>query len=234
MKQKETLLNSAGIDLNQAIDDLGDEHISSSHDTPLRQDAFEMDDDLKMELIEKHFKEIMYILGMDLKDDSLKGTPKRVAKMFVKEVFSGLDPRNKPEAKLFENKYKYNEMLVEKDITFYSHCEHHFVPIFGKAHVAYISKGHVIGLSKINRIVQYFAKRPQVQERLTVQIGNELKEALGTDDVAVILDADHMCVSSRGVKDTSSSTVTSFYSGQFESDDQKRNEFLKYISLSRK
>jgi GTP cyclohydrolase I len=234
MKQKETLLNSAGIDLNQAIDDLGDEHISSSHDTPLRQDAFEMDDDLKMELIEKHFKEIMYILGMDLKDDSLKGTPKRVAKMFVKEVFSGLDPRNKPAAKLFENKYRYNEMLVEKDITFHSHCEHHFVPIFGKAHVAYISKGHVIGLSKINRIVQYFAKRPQVQERLTVQIGNELKDALGTDDVAVILDADHMCVSSRGVKDTSSSTVTSFYSGQFENDAQKRNEFLKYISMSRK
>jgi GTP cyclohydrolase I len=232
MKQKETLLNSAGIDLNQAIEDLGDEHISSSHDTPLRQDAFEMDDDLKMELIEKHFREIMYILGMDLKDDSLKGTPKRVAKMFVKEVFSGLDPRNKPEAKLFENKYRYNEMLVEKDITFYSHCEHHFVPIFGKAHVAYISKGHVIGLSKINRIVQYFAKRPQVQERLTVQIGNELKNALGTDDVAVILDADHMCVSSRGVKDTSSSTVTSFYSGQFEKEAQKRNEFLKYISMS--
>jgi GTP cyclohydrolase I len=157
-----------------------------------------------------------------------------VAKMFVKEVFSGLDPRNKPAAKLFENKYRYNEMLVEKDITFHSHCEHHFVPIFGKAHVAYISKGHVIGLSKINRIVQYFAKRPQVQERLTVQIGNELKDALGTDDVAVILDADHMCVSSRGVKDTSSSTVTSFYSGQFENDAQKRNEFLKYISMSRK
>ncbi|MBI0401775.1 GTP cyclohydrolase I FolE [Cyclobacterium marinum] len=233
MKQKETLLNSAGIDLNQAIDDIGDDHISSSHDTPLREDAFEMDDDLKMELIEKHFKEIMNILGMDLKDDSLKGTPKRVAKMFVKEVFSGLDPKNKPEVKLFENKYKYNEMLVEKDITFFSHCEHHFVPIYGKAHVAYISNGSVIGLSKINRIVQYFAKRPQVQERLTVQIGNELKKALGTDDVAVIMDADHMCVSSRGVRDTSSSTVTSFYSGKFENDNQKRNEFLKYISLSR-
>ncbi|WP_339904389.1 GTP cyclohydrolase I FolE [uncultured Cyclobacterium sp.] len=233
MKQKETLLNSAGIDLNQAIDDIGDDHISSSHDTPLREDAFEMDDDLKMELIEKHFKEIMNILGMDLKDDSLKGTPKRVAKMFVKEVFSGLNPKNKPEVKLFENKYKYNEMLVEKDITFFSHCEHHFVPIYGKAHVAYISNGNVIGLSKINRIVQYFAKRPQVQERLTVQIGNELKNALGTDDVAVIMDADHMCVSSRGVSDTSSSTVTSFYSGQFEHDNQKRNEFLKYISLSR-
>jgi GTP cyclohydrolase I len=232
MKQKETLLNSAGIDLNQAIDDIGDEHISSSYDTPLREDAFEMDDDLKMELIEKHFKEIMHILGMDLKDDSLKGTPKRVAKMFVKEVFSGLDPKNKPDIKLFENKYKYSEMLVEKDITFFSHCEHHFVPIYGKAHVAYISNGNVIGLSKINRIVQYFAKRPQVQERLTVQIGNELKNALGTDDVAVIMDADHMCVSSRGVNDTSSSTVTSFYSGQFEHD-QKRNEFLKYISLSR-
>lgn len=232
MKQKETLLNSAGIDLNQAIDDIGDEHISSSYDTPLREDAFEMDDDLKMELIEKHFKEIMHILGMDLKDDSLKGTPKRVAKMFVKEVFSGLDPKNKPDIKLFENKYNYSEMLVEKDITFFSHCEHHFVPIYGKAHVAYISNGNVIGLSKINRIVQYFAKRPQVQERLTVQIGNELKNALGTDDVAVIMDADHMCVSSRGVSDTSSSTVTSFYSGQFEHD-QKRNEFLKYISLSR-
>ena len=147
MKQKETLLNSAGIDLNQAIDDIGDEHISSSYDTPLREDAFEMDDDLKMELIEKHFKEIMHILGMDLKDDSLKGTPKRVAKMFVKEVFSGLDPKNKPDIKLFENKYKYSEMLVEKDITFFSHCEHHFVPIYGKAHVAYISNGNVIGLT---------------------------------------------------------------------------------------
>ncbi|WP_162341967.1 GTP cyclohydrolase I FolE [Cyclobacterium salsum] len=233
MKQKETLLNSAGIDLNQTIEELGDEHLSSSHDTPLREDAFEMDDDLKMELIEKHFKEIMHVLGLDLSDDSLKGTPKRVAKMFIKEVFSGLDPKNKPEAKLFENKFRYNEMLVEKDITFYSHCEHHFVPIYGKAHVAYISNGHVIGLSKINRIVQYFAKRPQVQERLTVQIGNELKAALNTEDVAVILDADHMCVSSRGVRDTSSSTVTSFYSGRFENEDQKRNEFLKYLELPR-
>ncbi|MDN3686805.1 GTP cyclohydrolase I FolE [Cyclobacterium jeungdonense] len=233
MKQKETLLNSAGIDLNQTFEELGDEHLSSSHDTPLREDAFEMDDDLKMELIEKHFKEIMYVLGLDLSDDSLKGTPKRVAKMFIKEVFSGLDPKNKPEAKLFENKFRYNEMLVEKDITFYSHCEHHFVPIYGKAHVAYISNGNVIGLSKINRIVQYFAKRPQVQERLTVQIGNELKAALNTDDVAVILDADHMCVSSRGVRDTSSSTVTSFYSGRFENEAQKRNEFLKYLKLPR-
>ncbi|MEQ8533555.1 MAG: GTP cyclohydrolase I, partial [Imperialibacter sp.] len=162
MKQKETLLStqpSQALD----IDDMEDDHVATSYETPLRADAFEMDDDLKMELIAKHFREIMHILGMDLTDDSLKGTPNRVAKMYVKEVFSGLNPKNKPTAKLFDNKYEYNEMLVERDITFYSYCEHHFVPIYGKAHVAYISSGKVIGLSKINRIVQYYAKRPQVQ-----------------------------------------------------------------------
>ncbi|SFT87802.1 GTP cyclohydrolase I [Algoriphagus locisalis] len=234
MKQKETLLNTMGINIARAsAEDIGDEHVGTSLETPLREDAFEMDDELKVELIEKHFREIMHIMGLDLTDDSLKGTPHRVAKMYVKEVFSGLNPKNKPVAKLFENKYKYNEMLVEKNITFFSHCEHHFVPIHGKAHVAYISNGSVIGLSKINRIVQYFSQRPQVQERLTMQIGNELVEALGTDDVAVIMDADHMCVSSRGVKDTTSSTLTSFYSGKFEKDEQTRNEFLKYISLER-
>mgnify|MGYP003674071292 FL=1 len=234
MKQKETLLNTMGINIARAsAEDIGDEHVGTSLETPLREDAFEMDDELKIELIEKHFREIMHIMGLDLTDDSLKGTPHRVAKMYVKEVFSGLNPANKPVAKLFENKYKYNEMLVEKNITFFSHCEHHFVPIHGKAHVAYISNGSVIGLSKINRIVQYFSQRPQVQERLTMQIGNELVEALGTDDVAVIMDADHMCVSSRGVKDTTSSTLTSFYSGKFEKDEQTRNEFLKYISLER-
>lgn len=234
MKQKETLLNTMGIKIARAsAEDIGDEHVGTSLETPLREDAFEMDDELKVELIEKHFREIMHIMGLDLTDDSLKGTPHRVAKMYVKEVFSGLNPLNKPVAKLFENKYKYNEMLVEKNITFFSHCEHHFVPIHGKAHVAYISNGSVIGLSKINRIVQYFSQRPQVQERLTMQIGNELVEALGTDDVAVIMDADHMCVSSRGVKDTTSSTLTSFYSGKFEKDEQTRNEFLKYISLER-
>ncbi len=233
MKQKETLLNTTGMSYSEAIDEMGDSHVGTSHETPLREDAFEMDDELKMELIEKHFREIMYVLGLDLTDDSLKGTPKRVAKMFIKEVFSGLDPKNKPDAKLFENKYKYNEMLVEKDITFFSHCEHHFVPIYGKAHVAYIANGNVIGLSKINRIVQYFAKRPQVQERLTMQIGNELKEILGTDDVAVIVDANHMCVSSRGIGDVNSSTVTSFYSGKFERDDQSRNEFIKYLTLKK-
>jgi len=234
MKRKETLLNTMGINISRAsFEEIGEEHVGTSLETPLREDAFEMDDDLKIELIEKHFREIMNIMGLDLTDDSLKGTPHRVAKMYVKEVFSGLNPKNKPAAKLFENKYKYNEMLVEKDITFHSHCEHHFVPIYGKAHVAYISNGDVIGLSKINRIVQYFSKRPQVQERLTMQIGNELKEALGTDDVAVIMDANHMCVSSRGVQDTNSSTVTSFYSGKFEKDEQSRNEFLKYISLEK-
>lgn len=233
MKQKETLLNTTGISFSETIDEIGDSHVGTSHETPLREDAFEMDDDLKMELIEKHFREIMYVLGLDLTDDSLKGTPKRVAKMFIKEVFSGLDPKNKPDVKLFENKYKYNEMLVEKDITFFSHCEHHFVPIYGRAHVAYISNGSVIGLSKINRIVQYFAKRPQVQERLTMQIGNELKEILGTEDVAIIIDANHMCVSSRGIGDVNSSTVTSFYSGKFERDDQSRTEFMKYLSLKK-
>lgn len=231
MKRKETLLNTMGINLSHDIDEIGDEHIGTSHETPLREDAFEMDDNLKMELIEKHFKEIMHVLGLDLTDDSLKGTPRRVAKMYIKEVFSGLNPKNKPDVKLFENKYKYKEMLVEKDITFFSNCEHHFVPIYGKAHVAYISNGNVIGLSKINRIVQYFAKRPQVQERLTMQIGNELREILGTDDVAVVIDAHHMCVSSRGVQDVNSSTVTSFYGGKFESDESSRAEFMKYISM---
>lgn len=228
------MLNTTGINtVDPSHDEIGDEHVGTSFETPLRADAFTMDDDLKIELIEKHFKEIMNILGLDLSDDSLKGTPRRVAKMYIKEVFAGLNPKNKPEPKLFENKYKYSEMLVEKDITFHSHCEHHFVPIYGKAHVAYISSGKVIGLSKINRIVQYFSKRPQVQERLTMQIGNELKEILGTQDVAIIMDAYHMCVSSRGIHDTNSSTVTSFYSGKFETDEQSRNEFLKYLSLKK-
>jgi len=220
-----------GIKLNHSIDEIGDEHVGTSHNTPLREDAFEMPDELKIELIEKHFKDIMSVLGLDLTDDSLKGTPKRVAKMFINEVFSGLDPKNKPKVKLFENKYKYNEMLVEKDITFFSHCEHHFVPIYGRAHVAYVSNGNVIGLSKINRIVQYFSSRPQVQERLTMQIGHALTEILGTEDVAVIMDAHHMCVSSRGVKDVNSNTVTSFYGGKFEKDEQSRIEFLQYVSL---
>lgn len=228
MRQKGTLSVIPPVNGKLSIDEIGDEHIGTSYDTPLRPDAFEKDDELKIELIEKHFTEIMQILGLDLKDDSLRGTPHRVAKMYVKEIFSGLNPDNKPNIKLFENKYKYNEMLVEKDITFYSNCEHHFVPIIGRAHVAYISNGHVIGLSKINRIVQYYAKRPQVQERLTVQIAQELKEVLKTDDIAVVIDAKHLCVSSRGVNDTNSSTVTAQYMGKFQLEACK-NEFLKYL-----
>jgi GTP cyclohydrolase I len=215
---------------NSFFDEIGDDHISTNMETPLRPDAFEMDDQLKIDLIAKHFKEIMLILGLDLKDDSLKGTPQRVAKMYVQEIFSGLNPANKPDIKLFDNKYQYNEMLVERDITFYSNCEHHFVPIIGKAHVAYVSSGQVIGLSKINRIVQYFAKRPQVQERLTQQIANELKQILQTENVAIVIDAVHMCVSSRGVGDVNSKTVTSSYNGIFKNEDRKQ-EFLKYIGL---
>ncbi|MFY0594361.1 GTP cyclohydrolase I FolE [Roseivirga sp.] len=211
------------------IEEIGDEHIGTSYDTPLKEDAFNIDDDLKMSLIEDKFRDIMDIMGLDLTDDSLKGTPKRVAKMYIKEIFSGLNPENKPKIALFENKYQYNEMLVEKDITFYSNCEHHFVPIIGKAHVAYISSGKVIGLSKINRIVNYYARRPQVQERLTVQIANELKEILETEDVAVVIDAEHLCVSSRGVEDVNSSTVTAQFSGKFKQDGTK-NEFFAYVN----
>jgi len=222
--------NGKHLDLD-VIEEIGNEHISTSHDTPMREGAFDLSDDEKIEKIEAHFREIMDIMGLDLTDDSLSGTPKRVAKMYVKEIFSGLNPANKPEMKLFDNKYKYAEMLVEKDISFHSNCEHHFVPIIGKAHISYISNGKVIGLSKLNRIVRYFAKRPQVQERLNVQIGEELKKALGTEDVAVIIDAKHLCVSMRGVEDITSSTVTSFYSGKFKEDATKA-EFLRYLELN--
>ncbi len=215
-------------DVQIGEEEISDEHISSNPETPLRADAFELDDDIKIELIAKKFKDIMEVLGLDLSDDSLKDTPARVAKMYVKEIFSGLNPANKPGVTLFENKYQYNEMVLEKNITFYSNCEHHFVPIIGKAHVAYISNGKVIGLSKLNRIVEYFAKRPQVQERLTIQIANELKQILKTEDVAVVLDAKHLCVSMRGIKDESSTTVTAHYSGKFKEEKTQR-EFLTYI-----
>ena len=228
MKQNGT---SSNIAENNYIaeNELGDEHFATSWDTPLRNDAFDMDDEEKILLIAYHFKEIMQVLGLDLTDDSLKGTPIRVGKMYVKEIFSGLNPENKPRMALFENKYGYHQMLVEKNIVLYSNCEHHFVPIIGKAHVAYISNGKVIGLSKLNRIVRYYAQRPQVQERLTRQIAEELKAILGTEDVAVVIDAVHLCVSSRGVKDTSSSTLTAEYSGAFL-DPQKKDEFLKYLN----
>lgn len=211
-------------------DDFGDDHISSAVETPMRDDAFALNDEAKIELIEYHFKKIMHVLGLDLTDDSLKGTPRRVAKMYVQEVFQGLNPKNKPSVTLFENRYHYNRMLVEKNITLYTYCEHHFVPIFGKVHVGYIPAGQVIGLSKINRIVQYFAKRPQVQERLTVQIADELRRILSTEDVAVVIDAVHLCVSSRGVQDTGSTTTTSSFLGRFH-DESVRNEFLRYIEI---
>lgn len=210
------------------IDAEGTEHENASLHTPLRDDAFKLTDDVKIELIEKHFREIMHVLGLDLTDDSLQGTPRRVAKMYVNEIFRGLNPENKPAAKLFQNRFAYNQMLVERNITLYSYCEHHFVPIIGKAHVAYIPNKHVVGLSKLNRIVQYYAKRPQVQERLTMQIADELKSMLFTENVAVFIEADHLCVMSRGVNDVSSSTITSEYSGLFQQE-QYRNEFLSYV-----
>lgn len=191
-------------------------------------EIFELTDEEKIKKIEHHFTEIMHTLGLDLKDDSLRGTPKRVAKMYVKEMFSGLNPANKPAISLFENKYGYHQMLVEKNITLYSNCEHHFVPIIGKAHVAYIPGKQVIGLSKINRLVQHYAKRPQVQERLTIQIADALKEVLQHNDVAVYIEADHLCVASRGIKDTSSCTSTACYYGRFE-EEKIRQEFLSYI-----
>ena len=211
-----------------SIEDIGDEHMYTGLETPMKTNAFDLTDDDKKEKIAFLFSEIMEVLGLDLNDDSLSGTPERVAKMYIDEIFSGLNPKNKPKIALFDNKYQYNQMLVEKNITFYSNCEHHFVPIIGRAHIAYISSGKVIGLSKLNRIVQYYAKRPQVQERLTNQIAKELEEALQTKDVAVIIDAKHLCVSSRGVEDDSTSTITTYYGGVFN-DPLKIAELQNYI-----
>lgn len=211
-------------------DEIGDNHIASSEHTPLRIGAFDRSDDEKIELITRDVERILDTLGMDLTDDSLKGTPNRVAKMFVKEIFGGLNPQKKPSASTFDNKYKYGEMLVEKNITVYSTCEHHLLPIVGRAHVAYISNGTVVGLSKMNRIVDYYAKRPQVQERLTIQIVDELKRVLNTEDVACVMDAKHLCVNSRGIRDIESSTVTAEFGGRFK-EETVRREFLDYIKL---
>ena len=210
------------------IQEVGDDHLYTGLKTPMKPTAFLISDQKKKEKIAKLFGKIMDVMGLDLTDDSLKGTPERVAKMYIDEIFSGLNPNNKPKIALFDNIYQYNQMLVEKNITFYSNCEHHFVPIIGKAHIAYISSGKVIGLSKLNRIVQYYAKRPQVQERLTNQIAEELKASLQTEDVAVIIDAKHLCVSSRGIKDDTSATVTSYYGGAFNTP-SKINELLNYL-----
>ena len=210
------------------IEEIGDAHIGTSADTPLREDAFNLNNVEKIEIIKDLFEQIMITMGLDLKDDSLRGTPNRVAKMFIEEIFSGLNPENKPETTVFENKYNYNEMLVEKNIIFHSTCEHHFLPIFGNAHVAYFSNGTVIGLSKLNRIVDYFAKRPQVQERMTVQIADEIKRVLNTEDVAVLVEGKHLCVAARGINDTDSTTITAEYSGKFK-DGNVRKEFLSYV-----
>lgn len=216
--------------LEDHFEQLGEDHISSSEETPLRKDAFVLSDEDKIKRINTNVREIMLTLGLDLDDDSLKGTPNRVAKMFVKEIFGGLHPDKKPTSSTFDNKYKYGEMLVEKNITLYSTCEHHLLPIVGRAHVAYISKGTVVGLSKMNRIVDYFAKRPQVQERLNIQIVRELQRVLGTDDVACVIDAKHLCVNSRGIRDIESSTVTAEYGGKFK-EEAVRREFLNFINL---
>ena len=210
------------------LDVLGDDHLGSSPETPIRSDAFDISDKEKISIIEKNVYNILETLGMDLTDDSLKGTPKRVAKAWVNELFGGLNPENMPKISTFDNKYLYKEMLVEKNITVYSTCEHHLLPIIGKAHVAYFSKGTVIGLSKMNRIVDYFAKRPQVQERLTMQVVKALQKALDTKDVACVMDAKHLCVNSRGIKDTDCSTVTAEFGGKFKDENVKR-EFLDYI-----
>lgn len=220
MSKNESIINQ--------YDEEGDNHILTSIETPLRADAFEQTDEEKIEIISFHFEKIMFALGLDLSDDSLKGTPYRFAKMYVKELFSGLNPTNKPSLSVFDNKYQYDKLLIEKNISFSSSCEHHFLPIIGKAHVAYKSSGKVIGFSKINRIVQYYAKRPQVQERMTIQILNELKNALDTDDVIVVIDAEHLCVSTRGVEDKTSRTITLEYTGIF-TDESKRREFLQFI-----
>jgi len=216
--------------LKEEIDSIGDDHVSSSINNPLKKDAFRISDSEKIKLIEEKVYEILYVLGMDLTDDSLKGTPKRVAKMFVKEIFGGLNPDNRPIPSTFKNKFKYGEMLVEKNITLYSTCEHHLLPIVGFAHVAYISNGTVVGLSKINRIVDYFSKRPQVQERLNIQIVKELQKALNTNDVACVIDAKHLCVNSRGINDVHSSTVTAEFGGKFK-EAQYRRDFLDFIKL---
>jgi GTP cyclohydrolase I len=248
MKLKEILLNSQ--EISERIDKpngyhileeqevnnddpIGDSHAATSIDTPLRDDAFELSDDAKVKIIEKHFEKIMNTLGLDLTDDSLKGTPHRVAKMYVREIFHGLKPANKPRISVFDNKFKYGEMLVEKNIQVTSTCEHHFLPIIGKAHVAYVSSGKVIGLSKLNRIVDYFARRPQVQERMTVQIAFMLKEVLNTEDVAVLIDAKHYCVACRGIQDESSTTITSEYGGKFK-DPKVKEEFLRYVNMELK
>lgn len=232
MSKDKDAYNSLTIDHEEA-EEKGDAHTSTSAVTPLREDAFELSDDEKIEIIEDHFRKIMDTLGLDTTDESLSGTPYRVAKMYVNEIFHGLKPSEKPSIRKFANKYNYEQMVVEKNINVTSFCEHHFLPFLGKAHVAYISSGQVIGLSKINRIVDYYSRRPQVQERLTLQVADELQSALETDDVAVFIESKHLCVSTRGIEDRESSTVTTEFRGAFK-DDQTQQRFIDYIQQETK
>jgi GTP cyclohydrolase I len=218
---------------DERIEEIGEHHVATSAENPIRPDAFDISDEEKIAKIEASVNDILHTLGMDLTDDSIQGTPKRVAKAFINEMFMGLNPKNMPKASTFDNNYNYGEMLVEKNIVVYSTCEHHLLPIIGRAHVAYISNGKVIGLSKMNRIVEYFSKRPQVQERLTMQIVQAMQEALGTQDVACVIDAKHLCVNSRGIKDIESSTVTSEFGGKFKEKETKK-EFLQYLQMDTK
>jgi GTP cyclohydrolase I len=227
MSKEKNAVGSLELDHTEA-DEIGDDHISTSVKTPLREDAFDLTDGEKIEVIEKHFAKIMEALGLDLNDESLSGTPQRVAKMYVKEIFKGLNPKNRPDARKFGNKYEYGDMVVVKNINVTSFCEHHFLPFIGKAHVAYYSTGKVIGLSKINRVVDHYARRPQVQERLTLQIADELETALESKDVAVFIESKHFCVSTRGIQDRESSTVTTEYRGQFKNE-MTQQRFIDYI-----
>lgn len=219
-------------ELKEIIDNIGDNHVLTSIETPLLPNAFEKPDEEKIENIQHYFTKIMEELGLDLTDESLSGTPYRFAKMYVKELFYGLDPKNKPRLSVFPNKYGYKKMLVEHNINIDSSCEHHFLPITGYAHIGYMPEEKVIGLSKINRLVDYYAHRPQVQERLCLQILKDLQETLETKNVIVVINARHLCVSSRGIKDKESSTTTIEYGGCFDKDSY-RNEFFKLLKASK-
>ncbi len=227
MSNNKEILETVGLD-NASDEEVGDNHISTSVETPMKEDAFKLNDDQKIEIIQEHFRAIMETLGLDTRDESLRGTPYRVAKMYVKEIFRGLNPVNKPVAKKFSNKYEYNDMVLEKNIRVSSFCEHHFLPFIGKAHVAYISSGKVIGLSKINRIVDHYSRRPQVQERLTLQIADELEHVLESEDIAVFIESKHFCVSMRGIQDSASSTITTEFRGAFKQNEIKQR-FIDFI-----
>lgn len=197
--------------------------------TPTVESALNVESNIKIQGIEQNFTNIMLLLGLDLNDDSLMDTPKRVAKMFVNEIYWGLQTDNFPKCTVIDNKMGYDEMVIEKDITLMTNCEHHFVVIDAKAHVAYIPKDKVLGLSKLNRIVEYFARRPQVQERIAEQIYHALSFILGTDDVAVVIEGVHYCVKSRGVEDHNSFTLTAKLGGCFKSEPDCRAEFMSLI-----